>query len=70
MNCILTKTTDKKAVFNKEVRKKKSVAEKGKKQYGITIIWQTDKIHEQCYAISVERKVAQPTVKVITETAR
>ena len=46
------------------------IAEEVEKQYGVTIIGQTDEIHEQFYAISVERKVAHPTVKVITETAR
>ena len=32
LNCILTKTTDKKAVFSNEIRNKMSIAKKGKKQ--------------------------------------
>ena len=46
------------------------IAEEVKKQYGVTIIGQTDEIREQFYAISVERKVEHPAVTVITETAR
>ncbi|MCK5385705.1 MAG: transcriptional activator NhaR [Gammaproteobacteria bacterium] len=46
------------------------IAEEVKKQYGVTIIGQTDEIREQFYAISVERKISHPAVTVITETAR
>ena len=46
------------------------IAKEVKKQYGVTIIGQTEEIREQFYAISVERKVAHPAVTVITETAR
>lgn len=46
------------------------IAEEVKKQYGVTVIGQTDEIREQFYAISVERKISHPAVTVITETAR
>ena len=46
------------------------IAEEVKKQYGVTIIGQTEEIREQFYAISVERKISHPAVTVITETAR
>ena len=46
------------------------IAEEVTKQYGVTIIGQTDEIREQFYAISVERKLTHPAVTVITETAR
>ncbi len=40
------------------------------KQYGVKAIGQTDEVHEQFYAISVERKLSHPAVTAITETAR
>ncbi len=40
------------------------------KQYGVTIIGQTEKIREQFYAISVGRKISHPAVTMKTETAR
>ena len=46
------------------------IAEEVKKQYGVTILGQTDEIREQFYAISVERKISHPAVAAITETAR
>jgi len=46
------------------------IAEEVKKQYGVTIIGQTDEIREQYYAISVERKISHPAVTAITKTAR
>ena len=46
------------------------IAEEVKKQYGVTIIGQTDEIREQFYAISVERKISHPAVTAITKTAR
>ena len=46
------------------------IAEEVKKQYGVSIIGQTDEIREQYYAISVERKISHPAVTAITKTAR
>ncbi|MFK5915298.1 MAG: transcriptional activator NhaR [Woeseiaceae bacterium] len=46
------------------------IAEEVKKQYGVVAIGQTNKIREQFYAISVERKISHPAVAAITETAR
>jgi len=46
------------------------IAEEVKKQYGVVVIGQTDEVHEQFYAISVERKISHPAVAAITETAR
>jgi len=40
------------------------------KQYGVHCIGQTDAVHEQYYAISVERKISHPAVVAITERAR
>ena len=46
------------------------IADEVIKQYGVTIIGQTEEIREQFYAISVERKISHPAVNAITETAR
>lgn len=46
------------------------IADEVKKQYGVTVIGQTNEIREQFYAISVERKISHPAVAAITETAR
>ena len=46
------------------------IAEEVEKQYGVVSIGQTDKVREQFYAISVERKISHPAVVAITETAR
>ena len=46
------------------------IAEEVKKQYGVVIIGETNKVREQFYAISVERKISHPAVAAITETAR
>ncbi|NOZ52109.1 MAG: transcriptional activator NhaR [Gammaproteobacteria bacterium] len=46
------------------------IEEEVKKQYGVVAIGQTDKVREQFYAISVERKISHPAVVAITETAR
>jgi len=46
------------------------IAEEVEKQYGVVGIGQTDKVREQFYAISVERKISHPAVVAITETAR
>jgi len=40
------------------------------KQYGVRIIGSTEDVHEQYYAISVERRISHPAVSAITETAR
>lgn len=47
-----------------------AIAAEVKKQYGVNVVGQTDDIHEQFYAISVERKISHPAVAAITETAR
>ena len=39
-------------------------------QYGVRIIGKTDKVKEQFYAISVERKISHPAIAAINETAR
>lgn len=46
------------------------IAEEVKKQYGVVSIGETNKVREQFYAISVERKISHPAVAAITETAR
>lgn len=46
------------------------IAEEVKKQYGVISIGETDKVREQFYAISVERKISHPAVAAITQTAR
>ena len=46
------------------------IAEEVIKQYGVSIIGQTEKIREQFYVISVERKISHPEINAITETAR
>jgi LysR family transcriptional activator of nhaA len=40
------------------------------KQYGVRIIGSTKDVHEQYYAISVERRISHPAVSAVTETAR
>jgi len=40
------------------------------KQYDVQIIGSTEEVHEQFYAISVERRLTHPGVVAITETAR
>lgn len=46
------------------------IADEVKKQYGVISIGKTNKVREQFYAISVERKISHPAVAAITETAR
>ena len=46
------------------------IASEVEKQYGVTVIGQTDEVREQFYAISVERKISHPAVVAITNTAR
>ncbi len=46
------------------------IASEVEKQYGVVAIGQTNKVLEQFYAISVERKISHPAVVAITETAR
>lgn len=46
------------------------IAEEVKKQFGVVSIGETNKIREQFYAISVERKISHPAVAAITQTAR
>jgi LysR family transcriptional activator of nhaA len=40
------------------------------KQYGLRIIGSTEKVREQYYAISVERRISHPAVTAVTESAR
>ena len=46
------------------------IAKEVEKQFGVSMIGQTNEIHDQFYAISVERRISHPAVAVITETAR
>lgn len=46
------------------------IAEEVINEYGVVAIGATNKIREQFYAISVERKISHPAVAAITETAR
>ncbi len=46
------------------------IAEEVCRQYGVTLIGQTEAVHESFYAISVERKVKHPGIVAITEGAR
>jgi LysR family transcriptional activator of nhaA len=39
-------------------------------QYGVDVIGRSDELHEDFYAISVERRVTHPCVVAITQTAR
>lgn len=39
-------------------------------QYGVQVIGSTDKVKEQFYAISTERRISNPAVAAITATAR
>jgi len=47
-----------------------AIAEEVAQHYGVKIIGETEKVREQFYAISVERKISHPAVAAITETAR
>ena len=39
-------------------------------QYGVRLIGQTEKVQEQFYSISVERKISHPAISAINDTAR
>ncbi len=47
-----------------------AIADEVAKQYGVQIIGHTEEVREQFYAISVERRISNPAVVAITETAR
>lgn len=47
-----------------------AIAEEVAKQYGAITIGSTDEVREQYYAISVERRILNPAVVAITESAR
>jgi len=47
-----------------------AIATEVAKQYGVTIVGQTEEVREQFFAISVERRISHPAVVAITETAR
>ncbi|MFO2462793.1 transcriptional activator NhaR [Pseudomonas sp. 15FMM2] len=46
------------------------IADEVERQYGVTLVGQTDAVTESFYAISVERKVKHPGIVAITEGAR
>ncbi len=46
------------------------IAAEVEKQYGVVTIGQANAVHEQFYAISVERKISHPAVSAITQAAR
>lgn len=46
------------------------IAEEVEKQYGVVTIGRANAVHEQFYAISVERKISHPAVSAITQAAR
>jgi LysR family transcriptional activator of nhaA len=47
-----------------------AIAEEVAKQHRVSIIGHTDKVREQFYAISTERRISHPAVAAITTTAR
>ena len=47
-----------------------AIAEEVAKQFGVELVGSTEDVHEEFYAISVERKISHPAVAAITETAR
>jgi LysR family transcriptional activator of nhaA len=47
-----------------------AIAEEVADQYGVNIIGHTDKVYEQFYAISFERKITHPAVAAINNSAR
>ncbi len=47
-----------------------AIADEVASQYGVQIIGKTEKVREQYYAISVERRLTHPAVVAITRTAR
>jgi LysR family transcriptional activator of nhaA len=47
-----------------------AIAEEVAKQHRVSIIGNTDKVREQFYAISTERRISHPAVAAITTTAR
>lgn len=47
-----------------------AIAAEVAKQYGVSIVGQTEEVREQYFAISVERRISHPAVVAITETAR
>jgi len=68
LNCILTKTTDKKAVFCIEVRKKMSISNKGKKQKDKHV--QKRVLSKKGYTHSEEtkQKIANKAKKIVLDT--
>ena len=46
------------------------IAEEVCRQYGVTLIGQTEAVHESFYAISVERRLTHPCVVAITKSAQ
>lgn len=47
-----------------------AIVEEVAQQYGVQVIGSTDKVKEQFYAISTERRISNPAVAAITATAR
>ena len=47
-----------------------AIVEEVAQQYGVQILGSTIKVKEQFYAISTERRISNPAVAAITETAR
>ena len=47
-----------------------AIASEVKKQYGVSVIGETEEVREQFYAISVERQISHPAVAAITNSAR
>ena len=46
------------------------LAKEVEEQYGVVCIGQTDEVHDQIYAITVERKISHPSVALVMEEAR
>ena len=67
LNCILTKTTDKKAVFCKEVRKKMSIAGKGKKQSNEHINKRVTSKKGYTHSDETKRKIALKHCKMLLD---
>jgi len=69
LNCILTKTTDKKAVFSTEVRKKMSIAGKGRKQSNEHINKRVTSKKGYTHSDETKRKISLKHSKILLDSS-
>tara|TARA_R110002126_G_scaffold287622_1_gene440553 strand:+ start:424 stop:999 length:576 start_codon:yes stop_codon:yes gene_type:complete len=69
LNCILTKTTDKKAVFSTEVRKKMSIAGKGRKQSNEHINKRVTSKKGYTHSDETKRKISSKHSKILLDSS-